>query len=1378
MKNNHDTIAIITCVLLFAASSIGLAQTGNDYVSTSELYEGRADIVAGVRVALEPGFHATDGSMVHAFIGTDNVPPSNGYTPVGGDLVTVGDNPSSNRNYIKTTFLRGATTAESQIEQTARTVEVEYLNAFGNPEMTVLVKGSPDQKDLVSNILKYGIGGRVDSQYLPCEVEDDDGRYQNDIHDRVNSFYGNGLLEGKDADSRPFRQYLYDNSPLSRDAGYIGEGSHWATHPTHIGYKCNTSAVSHWKADATGACSAVSYPAGSLRYEERADEDGRLHRVYTDNLDRKVREEAVGDNGGVLRTAYVYDDLGRLRCVVPPKAASPDDAGLCYHYTYDAKGRIVEKTVPDHGTECCVYDRRNRMVMSQDGNLLANGEWAFSLYDVYGRTVAGGYLGSTLDRAQLQALFDAQNTVDEQWTSNGSLYGYSGASFPATLNVTADDIQNANWYDQYGFLGMFQQDYSCPDYPSGETVAYDTRTKGLPTGSLDKANLPTGDTEMLHVSYYDAKGRPLCFVNDNHLDGRTDRFFRYNFCGEVTEESAVHTVGGQDAIVTRSRYTYDHTGRKLQELYKVNEAPEFVARAYEYNAVGDLLNTYLYSPDGGNTFAQKLKHRYNIRGWLKGLNDFEDPGFDLFALRLAYEAPNANLTVPARYNGNISQMCSNGRYATPFGFGFTYDGYDRLVGSQYAEGVGLQQNGDAYTEDYGYDANGNLQFLWRVNDGDYIDELYYDYYQGTNRIANIEDEATTAGGYNAHLHPYNYDYNGNPTYDPSRHATIAYSRLNKPLTVGFSPNDRIRYSYTSTGTKLRKEVEASATPQNLTTDYCGEFMYEDNELVCIFAPFGRMRPMKTDQGTQWRAYYSLTDHLGNVRAEFAAHDSGQPELVQQADYYPFGFTLRRDDYGSQLPNRRLYGGKELQDETLAGNALDWYDFKARMYDPLIGRFMTTDAKEEKYYNISPYAYCLNNPMVIIDPTGDTVRYEGNAQAVVESLINKRDTNHKKNKNYSKTFKYYWDILNKSDKVYTFILNNDLPLDKNGVVRKSESKNGYDIVFSQDKGTRVTSEFGGFSPKYAALFEETYHAVDINNGKFIIDNQTAMDEARAWQFAATAPGTIEFIKTSDGYEGYTAAYTVKTMSTGWVAKMLKEGQPNPTFQNYYPESYKGEIKKYRGEVINRAYPSLNEGVGYGLSYHENNSCFLNALSCRLIYDTLSVPPRNLKYDRKGLIHYKSKKIPYTGKVNGNIVSPYGKNKVKNKDFLFYENFGSYEILAENAAFYEDMFRIAFGHHIFVRGTIKEGKETGQWQYRYNYKDTDFLFMTANYKNGKLEGTADFYKPDGRLYQEAEFVEGKLVLRIWYNEDGEIIYKDYYEDDRLIRTEQYAKDPRSF
>jgi hypothetical protein len=40
-----------------------------------------------------------------------------------------------------------------------------------------------------------------------------------------------------------------------------------------------------------------------------------------------------------------------------------------------------------------------------------------------------------------------------------------------------------------------------------------------------------------------------------------------------------------------------------------------------------------------------------------------------------------------------------------------------------------------------------------------------------------------------------------------------------------------------------------------------------------------------------------------------------------------------------------------------------------MYDPVLGRWMTTDPLAEKYYSISPYAYCANNPVKYIDPNG-------------------------------------------------------------------------------------------------------------------------------------------------------------------------------------------------------------------------------------------------------------------------------------------------------------------------------------------------------------------------------------------------------------------------
>jgi len=52
--------------------------------------------------------------------------------------------------------------------------------------------------------------------------------------------------------------------------------------------------------------------------------------------------------------------------------------------------------------------------------------------------------------------------------------------------------------------------------------------------------------------------------------------------------------------------------------------------------------------------------------------------------------------------------------------------------------------------------------------------------------------------------------------------------------------------------------------------------------------------------------------------------------------------------------------------------LNWYDYSARHVMPDLGRFTTTDPLVEKYYNISPYAYCNNNPIKYVDLRGDSI----------------------------------------------------------------------------------------------------------------------------------------------------------------------------------------------------------------------------------------------------------------------------------------------------------------------------------------------------------------------------------------------------------------------
>ena len=64
-----------------------------------------------------------------------------------------------------------------------------------------------------------------------------------------------------------------------------------------------------------------------------------------------------------------------------------------------------------------------------------------------------------------------------------------------------------------------------------------------------------------------------------------------------------------------------------------------------------------------------------------------------------------------------------------------------------------------------------------------------------------------------------------------------------------------------------------------------------------------------------------------------------------------------------------YNGKELETR----NGLNLYDYGARLYDPVTGLFTSIDPLCEKYYHISPYAYCAGNPVKYVDPDGWEVK---------------------------------------------------------------------------------------------------------------------------------------------------------------------------------------------------------------------------------------------------------------------------------------------------------------------------------------------------------------------------------------------------------------------
>lgn len=75
------------------------------------------------------------------------------------------------------------------------------------------------------------------------------------------------------------------------------------------------------------------------------------------------------------------------------------------------------------------------------------------------------------------------------------------------------------------------------------------------------------------------------------------------------------------------------------------------------------------------------------------------------------------------------------------------------------------------------------------------------------------------------------------------------------------------------------------------------------------------------------------------------------------------------EWGKSYDMEFAYNDKEKMET----HGFNMYDYGARFYDQTIGRWHSIDPLAEKYYSISPYAYCANNPVKNIDPDGRTIR---------------------------------------------------------------------------------------------------------------------------------------------------------------------------------------------------------------------------------------------------------------------------------------------------------------------------------------------------------------------------------------------------------------------
>ena len=735
------------------------------------------------------------------------------------------------------------------------------------------------------------------------------------------------------SDSRPYSKPVYSVSPLDRILKRYSPGAAWASKPVTMDYLANSSDVNciNYSVSSSGALvNNGTYAAGQLRVVKRIDEDQHVSYTFTDKqghilLERQMQGSEQHD------TYYVYNDLDNLCFVLQPMYQSVSNLDqYAFQYKYDNRNRCNWKKLPGASAVSYVYDEADNMIFSQDGKQYASKQWSFYLYDKFHRLAVQGVCSNTNTAAVSNVIVSC--------TRVNSNSGLGNSGYTSSFALVSPEVHRVNYYDDYAFRSLTGFDNA--GFPAATIDA-----KGYVTGSV--ITVLGSSTKLYSANYYDFEGRITKTVQGNLLEGYDTTNTVYTFTGKPNTVTHTHTASGKTTRTEVYTYTYDHADRISKVRHSLGGTSITLYDA-TYDNFGRLLTKQYHG-----TSTNKLTYAYNLRSWLTGISG------TCFTQNLYYNTGVGT----AKYNGSISSMTwKSGNESTVRGYKFTYDGLDRMLNATYGETASISTNANRFSENVtGYDKNGNIKSLQRYGQTGasaygLIDNLTFTL--NGNQLSRVDDAVMASaygGGFEfkdgvKQVGEYTYDANGNLTKDLNKGITdIQYNCLNLPSAVTFSDGSTITYVYAADGTKLRTVHKIGGA--TTTTDYCGNVVYEN----------GAQKLLITEEGyitlSDNKYYYYLKDHQGNNRV--VINQSGAVEETNH--YYLFGGVFASST--STQPYK--YNSKEY--DTKKG--LNWYDYGARHYDAVLGRFMTVDPLAEKYYSESLYTYCYSNPINCIDPNG-------------------------------------------------------------------------------------------------------------------------------------------------------------------------------------------------------------------------------------------------------------------------------------------------------------------------------------------------------------------------------------------------------------------------
>ena len=700
-----------------------------------------------------------------------------------------------------------------------------------------------------------------------------------------------------------------------------------------------------------------TYGGRTLFLTAITDAMGNTVRILKGTMGQQIRQTAPYNTA----TLFEYDCLGRLT-----KSTDPD--GFQTTYEYDMLGQMFHRNHPDAGDDYYEYDLAGNLVQHFNGE----GEGVYYSYrynqltDISYSQYPANNVHYTYGTNADTAINAAGKVMFRKDASGWQSYKY-GKLGEVTENIRTFALPYEN--QTYTFKMQYEYDswnrIQSMTYPDGEVVSYKYDRGGM----LDKV---TGHKDNADYTYVEGISYNRFGLKDTVWYGNnTQTEYVYDTLQRLKVlASKSSAYPGTTGLMQNIEYTYDHVGNITYAENTAPTLPNGLGGNYISHHEYDNLYRLVYSTgtwNGVRPVGYEAQMAYHGNG------------------RMAEKEISASSYEQTPYLNNLNTVA------------YHYDYYYQNAGQPNT----LTQIGPAPGQQFWWDGKGNM-VQHKIPDK-LERSLCWD---EQNRLMGVADKQ--------YLSLYQYDADGERTYkltgelthqNVSGNWSSCYQLDNATLYASpylvatskgytkhyYAENERVASRIGGGG--LGMISVSIVEPDTFSAKKEANVQHAKAVTQCLTDKDYKAYPLleglyywKDIIQAESDCYWYHPDHLGS--SSWITHADGS--AVQHLHYMPWGedfVNQRTTDYAARF----TFSAKEKDSET------GFSYFGSRYYSSDLSIWLSVDPMSDKYPSLSPYVYCANNPVKLVDPNGEqweTDDDKNKAQSLILKAQNQVSTNYK------------------------------------------------------------------------------------------------------------------------------------------------------------------------------------------------------------------------------------------------------------------------------------------------------------------------------------------------------------------------------------------------